>query len=92
MPSIQPQPHDIPMDFVVTENGVHVAGRAGLELITDRTRVAALVDTIAAERHWRLARARGQTPQQAAGDVRFAGQGSFSRCYARAVEPGDGDG
>ena len=92
MPSIQPQAHDIPMDFIVTENGIHAVGRAGLELITDRTRVAALVDAIAAKRDCKLGGARGRTPQQTSGDVRFAGQSSFSRCYARAVEPGDEDG
>jgi len=33
MPTIQPQPHDIPMDFIVTEAGVHVVGAGGLELL-----------------------------------------------------------
>ncbi len=33
--SIRPQPHDIPMDFVLTEDGVHVAMPSGLALVTD---------------------------------------------------------
>jgi 5,10-methenyltetrahydrofolate synthetase len=31
--SIQPQPHDIPMDFIVTEAGIHRVSGVGLELI-----------------------------------------------------------
>jgi 5-formyltetrahydrofolate cyclo-ligase len=33
--TIHPQPHDVPMDFVVTERGVHRVTQAGLELIAD---------------------------------------------------------
>jgi 5,10-methenyltetrahydrofolate synthetase len=31
--TIHPQPHDIPMDFVVTESGIHAAGGEALQLI-----------------------------------------------------------
>jgi hypothetical protein len=31
--TIHPQPHDIPMDFVVTEAGVHAAGGEGLQRV-----------------------------------------------------------
>jgi len=87
MPSIQPQPHDIPMDFIVTENGIHVAGPAGLELARDRTQVAALANAIAAERKWANSGSRRQASGPGADDVRFPAQSSFSRCYARAIEP-----
>jgi hypothetical protein len=30
LPSIRPQPHDVPMDFVVTEAGIHVTSEAGM--------------------------------------------------------------
>ena len=33
LPTIEPQPHDIPMDFVVTEAGIYAATGAGLEKI-----------------------------------------------------------
>lgn len=33
--TIRPQPHDIPMDFIVTEAGVHGVGKNSLEIITD---------------------------------------------------------
>ena len=89
MPSIQPQPHDIPMDFIVTENGIHVVGPAGLELARDRTQVAALANAIAAERNWATSGGRLQASGPGAGDLRFPAQSSFSRCYARAVDPGD---
>src|SRR3954470_12542892 len=34
LPSIRPQPHDVPMDFVVTEAGIHVASEAGMVRIS----------------------------------------------------------
>jgi hypothetical protein len=89
MPSIQPQPHDIPMDFIVTEKGIHIVGPAGLELATDRTKVAALAKAIAAGRNWDSSGGRPQASGPDGGDVLFPAQSSFSRCYARAVEPGD---
>jgi 5-formyltetrahydrofolate cyclo-ligase len=33
LPTIYPQPHDLPMDFVVTESGIHAAGGEALALI-----------------------------------------------------------
>lgn len=44
--TIHPQPHDIPMDFVITEAGVHAASPEGLRLEDDLTAVAAHVETI----------------------------------------------
>jgi 5,10-methenyltetrahydrofolate synthetase len=44
--TIHPQPHDIPMDFVITEAGVHAAGPGGLRLEDDLTAVAARVEAI----------------------------------------------
>lgn len=44
--TIHPQPHDLPMDFVVTEAGVHAAGGAPLERLcagAARTRFAQLL-------------------------------------------------
>lgn len=45
--SIRPQPHDIPMDFVLTEDGVHINMPTGLALVTDalavRERAVALM-------------------------------------------------
>jgi 5-formyltetrahydrofolate cyclo-ligase len=35
MPTIQPQPHDVPMDFIVTEGGVHRVSAPELILMTD---------------------------------------------------------
>ena len=44
--TIHPQPHDIPMDFVITEAGVHVAGPEGLRIEDDLTAVVARVEAI----------------------------------------------
>lgn len=37
LPTIHPQPHDIAMDFVVTELGIHAAGGGGRQLIDAAT-------------------------------------------------------
>jgi 5-formyltetrahydrofolate cyclo-ligase len=50
IPSIQPQPHDIPMDFIVTQAGVHHVGEDGLQLITDTSRVRRIAESILRER------------------------------------------
>ncbi|MEO8855348.1 MAG: 5-formyltetrahydrofolate cyclo-ligase [Burkholderiaceae bacterium] len=42
MASIQPQPHDIPMDFIVSEAGIYHVGPNGLALIDDKACVAAM--------------------------------------------------
>jgi 5,10-methenyltetrahydrofolate synthetase len=35
METIHPQPHDIPMDFVITEEGIHEVGASGLRRLDD---------------------------------------------------------
>lgn len=40
MPTIRPQPFDVPMDFIVTEAGIHVVATNGLERIDDPARAA----------------------------------------------------
>ena len=50
MPTIQPQPHDVPMDFIVTEAGVHYVGEDGLDLISDPRQVLDLAGAIIRER------------------------------------------
>jgi 5-formyltetrahydrofolate cyclo-ligase len=44
--TIHPQPHDIPMDFVITEAGIHVAGPEGLQIEQDPQTVISRVDAI----------------------------------------------
>jgi len=50
MPTIQPQSHDVPMDFIVTEAGVHVVREEGLELVTDPRKVSELAGAIISKR------------------------------------------
>ena len=50
MATIRPQPHDIPMDFVVTEAGIHAVTAAGLELVRDGRRINAIVRSLLARR------------------------------------------
>jgi 5-formyltetrahydrofolate cyclo-ligase len=91
IPTIQPQPHDIPMDFIVTETGIHFVGRAGLELITDHARVLELASGIAAERNHIAGESDHQASKQAGNNAHVPRQNSFSRCYARTIELGDED-
>jgi 5,10-methenyltetrahydrofolate synthetase len=42
METIHPQPYDIPMDFVITEDGIHAACAEGLRRLGDRREAAAL--------------------------------------------------
>jgi hypothetical protein len=53
--TIHPQPHDIPMDFVITEAGIHEPGASGLQLQGDLAAVATRVA--------RIREARGPMPQ-----------------------------
>lgn len=52
IPTIYPQSHDIPMDFMVTEAGVYVPDEQGmLELITDRAKIRTLFHKLQAQRN-----------------------------------------
>lgn len=44
--TIHPQPHDIPMDFIVTEKGVHEVTLAGLRLVESTAEVARIAARI----------------------------------------------
>ena len=69
LPSIRPQPHDVPMDFVVTEAGIYVAKDAHLARIgADDCR----------ERVRRLCAQRGLPRARAAADAGYASP----PCYA----------
>jgi 5,10-methenyltetrahydrofolate synthetase len=68
LPTIHPQPHDLPMDFVLTENGIHAAGGRPLERLEAGE---------AAERFARLLAGRG-LPRAAYGASGY----SSPACYA----------
>jgi len=75
--TIFPQPHDIALDFIVTERGIHVARAAGLERIeaAEATRIAGeLVSS----------RQRAHAAAGMPADARF----SSPVCYARDAAPG----
>ena len=50
IPTIHPQPHDVSMDFVVTEAGIHAAVSGRLERIGDPRDAAELAAQIVSER------------------------------------------
>jgi hypothetical protein len=47
--TIRPQAHDVPMDLIVTEAGIHLVTGVGLELVRDFGRVDATVRTLLAK-------------------------------------------
>ena len=50
MQTIQPQPHDIPMDFIVTERGIHEVTQRGLRLVEGFPEVSLLARRIVERR------------------------------------------
>lgn len=48
--TVHPQPHDIPMDFIATEAGIHAVTASGLELLADGNRVGAIIRALLAKR------------------------------------------
>lgn len=89
IPTIQPQSHDVPMDFIVTETGIHFVGPSGLELITDRARIVELASGIAAERNHITRESDHQVRDQTRRNIRAAQQYSSPACYAHEFETGD---
>lgn len=89
--SIEPQPHDIAMDFIVTEIGVYFVKPAGLELIQSFANVVEIATAIAAERNYIACDAEQPARGQAWHDRRGEPQYSSPPCYAHEFEIGDKD-
>ena len=80
MPTIHPQPHDIPMDFVVTEAGIYRAGDGKLVLLSAAECVAAANSLLESRG---LPRNRHSYAASTA-----AGGYSSPACYAHEIAPG----
>ena len=52
--TIRPQAHDIAMDFIVTEVGIHAVTAAGLELVSDSRRIGAITRALRTRRRVRV--------------------------------------
>jgi 5,10-methenyltetrahydrofolate synthetase len=46
IPTIHPLPHDVPMDFIVTETGIHHVGAHGLETLADSVSALEIIGEI----------------------------------------------
>lgn len=83
IPTIYPQPHDVPMDFIVTEAGVHHASKHGLEHVGDLRQVLKLASAIIRERD-----RRAPISGEPAGSTRpVARQYASPPCYANELDP-----
>ena len=83
MPTIHPQPHDIPMDFVVTEAGIYRAGGGKLAPL-DAAGCAAEATSLLASRG--LPRQDRRLPV-AARAAQTTGSYSSPACYAHEIAP-----
>lgn len=85
--TIHPQPHDIPMDFIITEAGVHHVADGKLDLVTAPGRVFEL----ACEIVWRRERDAQEAPRQPAPQKPYlgivAGEYSSPPCLAHEIDP-----
>lgn len=84
METIHPQPHDVPMDFIVTEAGIHRVSETGLARIDDPRAAAEHAGRIILERE------RASTPAAASADE--PGQYASPACYAHELDPAYRDG
>jgi 5,10-methenyltetrahydrofolate synthetase len=76
IPTIYPQPHDVPMDFVVTEAGIHHVRPDGLAHIDDPRAVVELAERLILER------------DRASGDDTHSGAQGYASpaCYAHELD------
>jgi len=80
LPTIHPQPHDIPMDFVATEAGIYRAGGGKLALLSAAECAAAAKSLLDARRLPRDRRSLAAGP--------MADGYSSPACYAHEIAPG----
>jgi len=80
LPTIHPQPHDIPMDFVVTEAGIYRAGGETLALLSAAD-CAAATKSLLESRH---------LPRNRHSLAAISGTDGYSSpaCYAHEIAPG----
>jgi hypothetical protein len=78
IPTIHPQPHDVPMDFIVTEVGIHCVNERGLERIDHACQASELASAII--------RARGLPLGDEQSD-RFGRGYASPPCYAHELDP-----
>jgi 5-formyltetrahydrofolate cyclo-ligase len=87
IPTIHPQPHDAPMDFIVTEAGVHYVAAAGLELVTAPSRVFELACEIIWRRDCAGQEHDAPAHERTSGSIRtVAGEYSSPPCYANEFD------
>ncbi|MEO8157510.1 MAG: 5-formyltetrahydrofolate cyclo-ligase [Betaproteobacteria bacterium] len=88
MATIRPQRHDVPMDFIVTEAGVHYVFDAGLELVSAPSRTFQLACEIVWRRDCGERRDRATRYDCNDGPERMiAGHFSSPPCYAHEIDP-----
>lgn len=88
IPTIYPQSHDVPMDFIVTEAGVHHVSEHGLEHVGDLRQVLKLASAVIRERDRAERDRRAPINAETAGGTRpVARQYASPPCYAHELDP-----
>jgi 5-formyltetrahydrofolate cyclo-ligase len=86
--TIQPQPHDVPMDFVVTETGIHYVSEQGLERIDNACHVNELTDVIVRTRGLAAGKDHARVcGQPFEGDQITVREYASPPCYAHELDP-----
>lgn len=81
--TIHPQPHDVPMDFIVTEKGVHHVAEGRLQLVEELSTVAALAQQIHAQRHPRFGNSAASAPDAQVADPASSAQAPLPGVMSR---------
>jgi len=82
--TILPQPYDIPMDFIVTEAGIHHTGDHGLKRIDDPTEAAKIAQRIVCDR---AREDKSSSGSDAASAHHIPREYASPPCYAHELDP-----
>ena len=88
METIYPQPHDIPMDFIVTEAAIYHVGPEGLVSLREPGEALEISGQIIKARELVLNHDSAQSNQKDTDDDRTTVRGySFPSCFAHELDP-----
>ena len=86
LPTTRPNEDDVPMDFIVTETGIHHVDRGRLEIIEDLAEACALIAETLRRRHL-LDAALSDIADNSSNSLLARPQYSSPPCYAHELDP-----
>jgi len=85
--TIHPQPYDVPMDFIVTEAGIHRVTENGLELLTAPSRAFGMACEIIWRRDRAAREAEDSIEQLRGASIKELREYASPVCYAHELDP-----